>query len=63
MGNKFLTFLSNFFTPFEYSPTWKHVVSFPQGSCFKSLILKEERFGFEPEVTAKIEPISESAHL
>lgn len=53
IGNKFLTFLSNMFTNLNLTD---------METCYKlfdtkvvqSLILKENRFGFEPEVTSKI---------
>ncbi len=53
IGNQFLTFLSNMFTNLNLSD---------METCYKlfntkmvqSLNLKENRFGFEPEVTAKI---------
>ncbi|WP_028979083.1 glycosyltransferase family 2 protein [Sporocytophaga myxococcoides] len=53
IGNKFLTFLSNMFTNLNLTD---------METCYKmfntkfvqSLDLKEKRFGFEPEVTAKI---------
>jgi len=53
IGNKFLTFCSNMFTNLNLTD---------METCYKlfdtkivqSLTLKEKRFGFEPEVTAKI---------
>lgn len=53
VGNKFLTTLSNIFTNLNLSDVW---------TCYKVLKrevlqqfeLKEDRFGFEPEVTAKM---------
>lgn len=53
IGNKFLTFLSNMFTDLNLTD---------METCYKlfrtdmvsSLDLREQRFGFEPEVTAKI---------
>lgn len=53
IGNRFLTFLSNIFTNLNLTD---------METCYKlfdtrllqSLVLKEKRFGFEPEVTAKI---------
>lgn len=53
IGNKFLTFLSNMFTDLNLTD---------METCYKlfntqmvqSLRLEEKRFGFEPEVTAKI---------
>lgn len=56
IGNQFLTFLSNMFTNLNLTD---------METCYKlfdtkivqSLSLKENRFGFEPEVTAKISRI------
>lgn len=56
IGNKFLTFMSNMFTNLNLTD---------METCYKlfntkmvqSLKLKERRFGFEPEVTAKISRI------
>ncbi|HMX97631.1 MAG TPA: glycosyltransferase family 2 protein [Bacteroidia bacterium] len=56
IGNKFLTFVSNMFTNLNLTD---------METCYKlfntkmvqSLRLKERRFGFEPEVTAKISRI------
>lgn len=56
IGNKFLTFLSNAFTNLNLTDMetcykmWKT-------DTIKSLNLKETRFGFEPEVTAKVSRI------
>jgi glycosyltransferase involved in cell wall biosynthesis len=53
IGNKLLTFLSNAFTNLNLTDMetcykmWKSPI-------VKSLTLKENRFGFEPEVTAKV---------
>jgi glycosyltransferase involved in cell wall biosynthesis len=56
LGNKFLTFLSNMFTNLNLTD---------METCYKlfntkkiqSISLKENRFGFEPEITAKISRI------
>jgi len=58
IGNKFLTFLSNMFTNLNLTD---------METCYKmfntrivqSIDLKENRFGFEPEVTAKVARIPE----
>lgn len=56
IGNKFLTFLSNAFTNLNLSDMetcyklWK-------ADIIKSVKLQESRFGFEPEVTAKVSRI------
>ena len=53
IGNKFLTFLSNVFTNLNLSDMETCYKIF-RAEKLKSLTLKEKRFGFEPEVTAKI---------
>jgi glycosyltransferase involved in cell wall biosynthesis len=56
IGNKILTFISNVFTNLNLTDMetcykmWKSEI-------IKSITLKEKRFGFEPEVTAKISKI------
>lgn len=58
IGNKFLTSLSNMMTNLNLTDMetcykmWK-------GDIIKSLDLKEQRFGFEPEVTAKVSRIKD----
>ena len=53
LGNKFLTFLSNFFTNLNLTDMETCYKVF-RTEILKKIILKENRFGFEPEVTAKI---------
>ena len=53
IGNKFLTFLSNIFTNLNLSDMESCYKVF-DSSLIKNIKLKEKRFGFEPEVTAKI---------
>jgi len=53
IGNKFLTFLSNIFTDLNLTDMETCYKMF-KSEHIKSLNLKEKRFGFEPEVTAKI---------
>jgi glycosyltransferase involved in cell wall biosynthesis len=53
IGNKFLTFLSNMFTNLNLTDMETCYKLF-NSQIAKSLKLKEKRFGFEPEVTAKI---------
>jgi glycosyltransferase involved in cell wall biosynthesis len=53
IGNKFLTFLSNMFTNLNLTDMETCYKLF-DARMLKSLNLKEQRFGFEPEVTAKI---------
>jgi len=56
IGNKFLTFLSNMFTNLNLTDmeTCYKLFSTPM---VQSLKLREKRFGFEPEVTARISRI------
>ena len=56
IGNKFLTFLSNTLTNLNISDMETCYKMF-KADHIKSLNLKEKRFGFEPEVTAKISRI------
>lgn len=53
IGNKLLTFLSNMFTNLNLTDMETCYKVF-RSEIIKSLDLKEKRFGFEPEVTAKI---------
>ena len=53
IGNKFLTALSNVFTNLNLTDMETCYKLF-DAKMVKSLKLKEKRFGFEPEVTAKI---------
>jgi glycosyltransferase involved in cell wall biosynthesis len=56
IGNKFLTFLSNMFTNLNLTDMETCYKLF-ETKTVQSLTLKENRFGFEPEVTAKISRI------
>jgi glycosyltransferase involved in cell wall biosynthesis len=56
IGNHFLTFLSNMTTNLNLSDMETCYKMF-RASILKSLPLKEKRFGFEPEVTARISRI------
>jgi glycosyltransferase involved in cell wall biosynthesis len=56
IGNKFLTTLSNMFTNLNLTDMETCYKMF-KSQIVKSLVLKENRFGFEPEVTAKISRI------
>lgn len=56
IGNKFLTTLSNIFTGLNLTDMETCYKLF-KSDIIKSLKLKEKRFGFEPEVTAKISRI------
>ncbi len=53
LGNQFLTFLSNMFTNLNLTDMETCYKMF-ETKTLQSLHLKENRFGFEPEVTAKI---------
>ena len=53
IGNKFLTFLSNMFTDLNLTDMETCYKLF-RTSIIQSLDLREKRFGFEPEVTAKM---------
>ncbi|WP_020528895.1 glycosyltransferase family 2 protein [Flexithrix dorotheae] len=55
-GNKFLTFLSNMFTNLNLTDVETCYKLF-KSSHLKSINLIERRFGFDPEVTAKISRI------
>lgn len=53
IGNKWLTFMSNMFTNLNLTDMETCYKMF-RADVVKSLELKEQRFGFEPEVTAKM---------
>jgi glycosyltransferase involved in cell wall biosynthesis len=53
VGNKFLTALSNMLTNINLTDMETCYKAF-KGEIIKSIKLKENRFGFEPEVTAKV---------
>ena len=53
IGNKFLTTVSNMFTNLNLTDMETCYKMF-RSDMLKSLVLQEKRFGFEPEVTAKI---------
>jgi glycosyltransferase involved in cell wall biosynthesis len=56
IGNKLLTFLSNLFTGLNLSDMETGYKMFKTG-IINQINLKEKRFGFEPEITAKISKI------
>ncbi|HEY0680392.1 MAG TPA: glycosyltransferase family 2 protein [Chitinophagaceae bacterium] len=56
IGNKFLTFISNMFTNLNLTDMETCYKMF-RAPIITSLPLKEKRFGFEPEVTARISRI------
>ncbi|HEY6206132.1 MAG TPA: glycosyltransferase family 2 protein [Chthoniobacterales bacterium] len=53
VGNRFLTLISNMFTNLNLTDLETGYKAF-RTSVLKSIALEEERFGFEPEVTAKL---------
>lgn len=53
VGNKFLTLLSNMFTNLNLTDMEVCYKVFRK-SVLDKLVLKEDRFGFEPEITAKV---------
>lgn len=53
IGNKFLTFLSNLFTQLNLTDMETGYKIF-RSEVLKGMRLRENRFGFEPEVTARI---------
>ena len=58
VGNKFLTFLSNMFSNLNLTDMECGYKLF-RAEVLKSLKLKQKRFGFEPEVIAKVSKIRE----
>jgi glycosyltransferase involved in cell wall biosynthesis len=56
IGNKFLTFLSNMFTNLNLTDM-ETCYKLMDSKIAKKLKLKENRFGFEPELTAKLSGI------
>ena len=53
IGNKFLTLISNIFTNLNLTDMEVGYKVF-KTDIIKNIVLKENRFGFEPEITAKI---------
>ncbi|OCX51590.1 glycosyl transferase [Mucilaginibacter sp. PPCGB 2223] len=53
IGNAFLTFLSNMFTNLNLTDM-ETCYKMIRTSILREIVLKENRFGFEPEITAKI---------
>ena len=56
VGNQFLTFLSNMFTNLNLTDMETCYKVF-RGDILRSIPIEENRFGFEPEITAKISKI------
>jgi hypothetical protein len=53
MGNRFLTLLSNMFTDLNLTDMETCYKCFRR-SVIQSIEIEEDRFGFEPEITAKL---------
>ena len=53
MGNGFLTLLSNMFTDLNLTDMETCYKAFRR-ELIQSIAIEEERFGFEPEITAKV---------
>jgi hypothetical protein len=53
VGNKFLTFLSNMFTNLNLTDM-ETCYKLVRTEIIKKIKLREKRFGFEPEITAKL---------
>jgi glycosyltransferase involved in cell wall biosynthesis len=53
VGNRFLTTCSNAFTNLNLTDVWTCYKAFRRG-VLNQIDLKEDRFGFEPEITAKV---------
>lgn len=62
IGNKMLTFFSNMFTNLNLTDMETCYKLF-RADIVKSLTLRERRFGFEPEVTAKIAHLKPKARI
>lgn len=58
MGNQFLTFLSNMFTNLNLTDMETCYKAF-RGDIIRNMILTSNRFGIEPEMTAKISKIKD----
>jgi glycosyltransferase involved in cell wall biosynthesis len=56
LGNKFLTFLSNMFTNLNLTDM-ETCYKMMRTSMVKTIRIREKRFGFEPEITAKLAKI------
>jgi hypothetical protein len=56
LANKFLTFVSNMFTNLRLTDMETCYKMFRR-EILQGIVIKEERFGFEPEITAKVAAI------
>jgi len=61
-GNKFLTRVSNWFTNLNLTDM-ETCYKMGRADIFKRLYLQEQRFGFEPEVTAKLARLSKMNNI
>lgn len=61
LGNKFLTLLSNFFSDIRLSDMETCYKVF-RAEIIKNIVIESKRFGFEPEVTAKISKLNIRLH-
>ena len=57
VGNGFLTLLSNIFTDLNLTDMETCYKAFKK-SLIKNIVIEEKRFGFEPEITAKISKLN-----
>ncbi len=57
VGNRLLTALSDIFTNLNLTDVWTCYKAFKR-ELLQGISLREDRFGFEPEVTAKISKIN-----
>lgn len=62
LGNKFLTLLSNFFTNLNFSDM-ETCYKLVKKDLIDKIELTENRFGFEPEITAKIGNLNKKINL
>jgi glycosyltransferase involved in cell wall biosynthesis len=53
VGNRFLTLLSNMFTNLNLTDVWTCYKAFRR-EVLEQIVIREDRFGFEPEITAKV---------
>ena len=61
-GNKLLTRVSNWFTNLNLTDM-ETCYKMARADIFKRLYLQEKRFGFEPEVTAKLARMAKKEHI
>lgn len=61
LGNKFLTLISNLFTDLRLTDMETCYKAF-RADIIKNIIIENKRFGFEPEITAKISKLNIRIH-